>query len=155
RKRDTIWCESRADGIVRMGEGAPPGSAPAGCSDSLRPEDDGFGVFLLSQGVPQQWTAEDRKYMEEALRLARLGLGTASPNPMVGAVVVNEGRIVGTGYHERPGRPHAEAVALEAAGEKARGATLYVTLEPCSHYGRTPPCADLIIQRGVRRVVAA
>lgn len=112
-------------------------------------------MFLLSQGVPQQWTAEDRKYMEEALRLARLGLGTASPNPMVGAVVVNEGRIVGTGYHERPGRPHAEAVALEAAGEKARGATLYVTLEPCSHYGRTPPCADLIIQRGVRRVVAA
>lgn len=93
--------------------------------------------------------------MDEALRLASLGLGLTSPNPAVGAVCVRDGQIVGSGYHARAGGPHAEVVALEAAGDAARGATLYVTLEPCSHYGRTPPCADLCIQAGLSRVVIA
>ena len=93
--------------------------------------------------------------MREALKLARRGAGTASPNPMVGAVIVSGGRLVGSGYHVRPGAPHAEALALEEAGPAARGATLYVTLEPCAHWGRTPPCTEAIIGGGIRRVVAA
>ena len=93
--------------------------------------------------------------MRRALELARRGLGLVSPNPLVGAVVVRDGEVVGEGWHEGPGRPHAEAVALQAAGEAARGATLYVTLEPCAHYGRTPPCTPLVRDAGIVRVVAA
>lgn len=93
--------------------------------------------------------------MREALALARRGAGTASPNPMVGAVVVDGGRIVGRGYHLRPGTAHAEVAALDDAGPLARGATLYTTLEPCDHHGRTPPCTEAIIRAGLRRVVAA
>ena len=93
--------------------------------------------------------------MERALDLAERGRGTTRPNPIVGAVVVRDGEIVGEGWHERAGGPHAEVVALEAAGARARGATLYVTLEPCMHHGRTPPCADAVIAAGVFRVVAA
>ncbi|MCX7805431.1 MAG: bifunctional diaminohydroxyphosphoribosylaminopyrimidine deaminase/5-amino-6-(5-phosphoribosylamino)uracil reductase RibD [Planctomycetota bacterium] len=92
-------------------------------------------------------------YMEEALRLAARGRGRTSPNPMVGAVIVKNGRVVGRGWHERFGGPHAEANALEAAGWRARGASLYVTLEPCAHYGKTPPCTEAIIRAGVRRVI--
>ena len=91
--------------------------------------------------------------MRRALRLAKRG--RTSPNPMVGAVVVRDGRIVGEGFHPRAGDPHAETFALSAASEAARGGTLYVTLEPCCHYGRTPPCTKAIIQAGVARVVAA
>ena len=97
----------------------------------------------------------DEELMREALALARLGSRTTSPNPMVGAVIVAGGRIVGRGYHVRPGCPHAEVMALSDAGPAARGATLYVTLEPCAHWGRTPPCTEAIIGHGVRRVVAA
>src|SRR2546425_13342672 len=93
--------------------------------------------------------------MRKAIALAANGLGLASPNPMVGAVVVAHGRVVGEGWHEGPGTPHAEAVALSRAGDRARGATLYITLEPCSHFGRTPPCAPLVSRSGVARVVAA
>ena len=94
--------------------------------------------------------------MTRALRLAAKGLGTASPNPMVGAIVVNRGRIVGQGFHLRPGLPHAEILALRRAGKRARGASLYVTLEPCCHLTkRTPPCVPAVIQSGVRRVVIA
>lgn len=93
--------------------------------------------------------------MRRALRLARRAAGRTSPNPMVGAVVVRDGRVVGEGYHARAGAPHAEAHALRAAGAEAAGATLYVTLEPCDHHGRTPPCTEAIIAAGVRRVVAA
>ncbi|RMD79722.1 MAG: bifunctional diaminohydroxyphosphoribosylaminopyrimidine deaminase/5-amino-6-(5-phosphoribosylamino)uracil reductase RibD, partial [Gammaproteobacteria bacterium] len=93
--------------------------------------------------------------MARALRLAERGLYTAHPNPRVGCVLVREGRVVGEGWHCRPGGPHAEVVALEAAGEAARGATCYVTLEPCAHQGRTPPCADALVRAGVARVVAA
>jgi diaminohydroxyphosphoribosylaminopyrimidine deaminase/5-amino-6-(5-phosphoribosylamino)uracil reductase len=92
--------------------------------------------------------------LELALELAERGRGTTHPNPVVGAVVVNERAVVGTGWHERAGGPHAEVVALEQAGESARGATLYVTQEPCSHHGRTPPCAPRVIEAGVARVVA-
>ena len=91
-------------------------------------------------------------FMARALELAREGAGHTSPNPAVGAIVVRDDRIVGEGRHEGPGTPHAEAAALEAAGEAARGATLYVTLEPCCHQGRTPPCTDAIVRAGVAEV---
>ncbi len=90
-----------------------------------------------------------------ALELAEMGRGTTSPNPMVGAMVVAGGEVVGDGFHERAGGPHAEVGAIAMAGEKARGATLYVTLEPCAHQGRTPPCADLIVRAGISTVVMA
>ena len=95
------------------------------------------------------------RFMQHALGLARKGTGLASPNPMVGCVVVREGQIVGEGFHQYEWRDHAEIVALKSAGEKARGATLYVTLEPCNHTGRTGPCTEAIIAAGVQRVVAA
>ncbi len=97
----------------------------------------------------------DQRYMERALRLAARGIGRTRPNPVVGCVIVADGKVVGRGFHMRAGEPHAEVFALEDAGEKARGATAYVTLEPCSHTGRTPPCAEALIAAGVKRVVAA
>ncbi|RMU76537.1 Riboflavin biosynthesis protein RibD [Pseudomonas syringae pv. apii] len=99
--------------------------------------------------------ALDVHYMARALELARKGLYSTHPNPRVGCVIVREGRIVGEGWHARAGEPHAEVHALRQAGELARGATAYVTLEPCSHQGRTPPCADALIEAGLTRVVAA
>src|SRR5207248_10343160 len=93
--------------------------------------------------------------MAEALELARQGLGRSSPNPAVGAIIVRDGKIVGRGFHTWAGIDHAEVVALRQAGEAARGATLYVTLEPCSHQGRTKPCIEAIIQSGVSHVIAA
>lgn len=98
---------------------------------------------------------EDLRFMEQALALAALGEGRASPNPRVGCLLVRDGQVVGRGYHEFPGAPHAEARAAERAGPMAKGATAYVTLEPCAHFGRTPPCSDLLVEIGVRRVVAA
>jgi diaminohydroxyphosphoribosylaminopyrimidine deaminase/5-amino-6-(5-phosphoribosylamino)uracil reductase len=97
----------------------------------------------------------EAQFLERALELAERGRGTTAPNPVVGAVVVRGGKVVGEGWHERAGEPHAEVVALRAAGEEAQGATLYVTLEPCAHHGRTPPCADAVAAAGVARVVAA
>lgn len=97
----------------------------------------------------------DQQHMAEALRLAAMGLYTATPNPRVGCVIVRDGEAVGTGWHEKTGGPHAEVLALRAAGARARGATAYVSLEPCSHHGRTPPCVDALIEAGVARVVAA
>ena len=97
----------------------------------------------------------DAEYMRRALALAQQGWGQTAPNPMVGAVVVREGALVGEGYHARYGEAHAEIVALKAAGEKARGATMYVTLEPCNHFGKTPPCTEAILQARVTRVVIA
>lgn len=93
--------------------------------------------------------------MRRALDLARQGWGQTAPNPMVGAVLVRDGRVAGEGFHAKYGNAHAESVALAAAGDQARGATLYVTLEPCAHQGHTPPCADAIVQAGVARVVMA
>ncbi len=92
--------------------------------------------------------------LERALELAERGRGTTHPNPVVGAVLVRDGEVVGEGWHERTGGPHAELVALEKAGAQARGATLYVTMEPCAHHGTTPPCADAVLAAGVAKVVA-
>src|ERR1051325_8890276 len=97
----------------------------------------------------------DAEFMREALALARQGRAQASPNPMVGAVVVRDGTVVGRGFHTYAGLRHAEIIALEEAGERARGATVYINLEPCAHHGRTPPCADALVAAGVARVVAA
>ena len=92
--------------------------------------------------------------LERALELAERGRGTTHPNPVVGAVLVRDGETVGEGWHERKGGPHAEVVALDAAGERARGATLYVTMEPCTHHGTTPPCTEAVLSAGVAKVVA-
>ncbi len=97
----------------------------------------------------------DERFMRRALGQAARGLGDTNPNPLVGCVVVGGGRVVGDGFHERAGGPHAEVTALGRAGRRARGSTLYVNLEPCAHHGRTPPCAPLVVAAGVRRVVAA
>jgi diaminohydroxyphosphoribosylaminopyrimidine deaminase/5-amino-6-(5-phosphoribosylamino)uracil reductase len=97
----------------------------------------------------------DHEHLARALELAERGRGGTAPNPVVGAVLVRDGFVVGEGWHERAGGPHAEVVALDAAGEDARGATLFVSLEPCAHHGRTPPCADALVAAGVARVVAA
>jgi diaminohydroxyphosphoribosylaminopyrimidine deaminase/5-amino-6-(5-phosphoribosylamino)uracil reductase len=101
------------------------------------------------------FTAADHAFMARALQLARRGLNTTTPNPRVGCVVVRAGEVVGEGWHERAGEPHAEVHALRAAGARAAGATAYVSLEPCSHHGRTPPCAEALVAAGLVRVVAA
>ena len=101
------------------------------------------------------FTPQDHFYMSRALQLARNGLYTTHPNPRVGCVIVQDNKIVGEGWHERAGEPHAEVHALRQAGAAAKPATAYVTLEPCSHYGRTPPCALALVQAGVSKVIAA
>ena len=101
------------------------------------------------------WTDLDRAMMSRALALAQQGLYTTDPNPRVGCVLVREGGIVGEGWHVRAGEAHAEPAALAAAGDRARGATAYVSLEPCNHQGRTPPCTDALIAAGVARVIYA
>ena len=102
-----------------------------------------------------KFSAFDEAAMRRALELAQRGLYTTQPNPRVGAVLARDEEIVGEGWHERAGEPHAEPIAIRAAGDRARGATAYVTLEPCSHHGRTPPCVDVLLAAGVRRVVYA
>lgn len=97
----------------------------------------------------------DKFYLREAIRLAKKGIGKTSPNPAVGAVIVRNNRVVGKGWHKKAGLPHAEIEALAKAGRLAKGATLYVNLEPCSHYGRTPPCTEAIIRAGIHRVVCS
>jgi len=101
------------------------------------------------------YSPADHLYMVQALRLAEQGMYTTMPNPRVGCVIVNNSEVVGTGAHLRAGEPHAEVLALRAAGERARGADVYVTLEPCSHHGRTPPCAEALVGAGVKRVISA
>jgi len=126
-----------------MGEDG--GTAAGGCPSCLFPH------RRLEIGSD----VSDEAYMERAIELARRGSGMVSPNPMVGAVVVSGGAVVGEGSHEGPGLPHAEVVALDRAGERARGATLFTSLEPCDHYGRTPPCTEAIVRAGIARVVSA
>jgi diaminohydroxyphosphoribosylaminopyrimidine deaminase/5-amino-6-(5-phosphoribosylamino)uracil reductase len=112
--------------------------------------------LALSESLLEKMNSADEKYMRMALRLAEKARGRTSPNPMVGAVVVKDGKIISRGWHRKAGEPHAEAIALKKAGAAAEGATLYVTLEPCSHTGkRTPPCSPLVIQSGITRVVVA
>src|SRR5690606_31892533 len=113
----------------------------------------GHGLCQTPPMMP--FDATDHALMARALRLAERGLYSARPNPMVGCVIAHGGEVVGEGWHPRTGEPHAEAFALRQAGERARGATAYVTLEPCAHHGRTPPCADALAEAGVARVVAA
>jgi diaminohydroxyphosphoribosylaminopyrimidine deaminase/5-amino-6-(5-phosphoribosylamino)uracil reductase len=110
---------------------------------------------MATEPASPHFSASDSAYMARALQLARRGLYTTHPNPRVGCVIVRDGAIVGEGCHLRAGEPHAEVHALRAAGERARGAIAYVTLEPCSHHGRTPPCSDALLEAGVARVVAA
>jgi diaminohydroxyphosphoribosylaminopyrimidine deaminase / 5-amino-6-(5-phosphoribosylamino)uracil reductase len=98
-------------------------------------------------------TSNDRTMIQRCLELARQAAGRTAPNPMVGSVIVKDGVVIGEGFHPKAGEPHAEVFALRAAGAEAQGATLYVNLEPCSHHGRTPPCADAVIQAGIARVV--
>jgi len=109
----------------------------------------------MNAALATPWSDADRLSMARALQLAERGLCTTDPNPRVGCVLVRNGRIVGEGFHAIAGGPHAETLALEAAGEAARGATAYVTLEPCDHHGRTPPCSEALIEAGVARVVYA
>jgi diaminohydroxyphosphoribosylaminopyrimidine deaminase / 5-amino-6-(5-phosphoribosylamino)uracil reductase len=109
----------------------------------------------VTVGAAERADARERTYMARALALAERGACTTDPNPRVGCVLVREGEIVGEGYHRRAGEPHAERHALTAARERARGAVAYVTLEPCCHFGRTPPCTEALIEAGVARVVAA
>jgi diaminohydroxyphosphoribosylaminopyrimidine deaminase / 5-amino-6-(5-phosphoribosylamino)uracil reductase len=109
----------------------------------------------LSHVAKSKQATDDAKWMDRALELARRGEALSGPNPMVGAVLVKNGRVVGEGFHTYQKIKHAEIIALESARKKSRGATLYINLEPCSHHGRTPPCAKALIEAGVRRVVAA
>ncbi|HXD51764.1 MAG TPA: bifunctional diaminohydroxyphosphoribosylaminopyrimidine deaminase/5-amino-6-(5-phosphoribosylamino)uracil reductase RibD, partial [Burkholderiales bacterium] len=95
--------------------------------------------------------AVDQEFMRRALQLAQRGLYTTTPNPRVGCVIVRDGAVIGEGWHERAGGPHAEVSALQAAGARARGATAYVSLEPCHHHGRTPPCDEALIATGIKR----
>jgi diaminohydroxyphosphoribosylaminopyrimidine deaminase/5-amino-6-(5-phosphoribosylamino)uracil reductase len=113
--------------------------------------------LLCKAGALETMADDDlaRQCMSRALELAERGRGYVEPNPLVGAVIVRAGQVVGEGWHERFGGPHAEVNALAAAGEKARGGTLYVTLEPCCHHGKTPPCTDALLAAGIERVVAA
>ena len=127
---------------------------------ALRPASTCVGVVEKSLGLKtktvakrRSLTSDDEQFMQLALRLASRGVGYTSPNPMVGAVVVKDGQLVGKGYHQEAGTPHAEVHALRDAGSEATGATLYVTLEPCNHQGRTPPCTEAILNSGVGRVV--
>lgn len=110
---------------------------------------------MNSNAVSDAQAIDDIRYMSEALRLAQRGLYTSQPNPRVGCVIVKDGVIVGEGFHARAGGPHAEVVALKQAGPRAYGAVAYVTLEPCAHHGRTPPCANELVIAGITRVVAA
>jgi diaminohydroxyphosphoribosylaminopyrimidine deaminase/5-amino-6-(5-phosphoribosylamino)uracil reductase len=108
-------------------------------------------IFIT--GIEIMLRNDDKRWMKRTLRLAEKGRGRTSPNPMVGAVLVKDGEKVGEGYHARAGENHAEIVALKTAGGEARGATLYINLEPCSHFGKTPPCAPALIEAGIKRVV--
>lgn len=121
----------------------PPDSSPRQSVDTI----------ATDEGI--EWLPDDYRHMARALMLARRGLYGADPNPRVGCVLVREGQVIGEGWHERAGEPHAEVNALEAAGDRARGATAYVTLEPCCHHGRTPPCTDALLNAGIIRMVAA
>lgn len=109
--------------------------------------------FELQSPVKAVGTEFDRAMMRRCLELARRALGLTSPNPMVGAVIVKNGEIIGEGFHPKAGEPHAEVFALKAAGDNAHGATIYVSLEPCNHYGRTPPCSEALVAAGVAKVV--
>ncbi|MBD2693100.1 bifunctional diaminohydroxyphosphoribosylaminopyrimidine deaminase/5-amino-6-(5-phosphoribosylamino)uracil reductase RibD [Anabaena catenula] len=134
-----------------------PAVAPADASSPKDTQENQLlGQSVISVDIPAQemvGSEFDSRIMQRCIELARRALGRTSPNPLVGAVVVKDGEIVGEGFHPRAGEPHAEVFALKAAGDSARGATIYVSLEPCNHYGRTPPCSEGLINAGVSKVV--
>lgn len=136
--------EGDSNGLVNM-----PGGDLRAFVFRMKISSDGCGHLVKAL------TTEDIAFMQEALCLAKSGMGTVSPNPMVGAIIVKDNTVIGRGYHRRAGTEHAEILALREAGDLAHGATLYVTLEPCVHYGRTPPCVGEIIRSGIGRVVVA
>src|SRR5437763_7936291 len=144
------WCRAGRRGRCgARGRGAAaPGAVRAARGDAAAGDRAGSVAGGPAVPVPRRLVS-----LERALELAERGRGTTHPNPLVGAVVVRDGEVVGEGWHERVGGPHAEVVALEMAGARARGATLYVTMEPCTHHGRTPPCVDRVLEAGVARVV--
>lgn len=111
------------------------------------------GYSQSNDNIGDQVSEFDRAMMQKCLELARQALGKTAPNPLVGAVVVKDGEIIGTGFHPGAGQPHAEVFALREAGEQAKGSTVYVSLEPCNHYGRTPPCSEALVKAGVEKVV--
>ncbi|WP_016949914.1 bifunctional diaminohydroxyphosphoribosylaminopyrimidine deaminase/5-amino-6-(5-phosphoribosylamino)uracil reductase RibD [Anabaena sp. PCC 7108] len=138
-----------------MNNSPPVASADASSSKDTQ-ENQLLGQSVISVDIPAPkmvGSEFDSRMMERCIELARRALGRTSPNPLVGAVVVKDGEIVGEGFHPRAGEPHAEVFALKAAGDSARGATIYVSLEPCNHYGRTPPCSEGLINAGVSKVV--
>lgn len=112
-----------------------------------------WDALMISNAVGKGETVTDRFYMSRAIELARKGIGWTNPNPIVGAVIVKDGRIIGEGYHAKCGEYHAERNAIASLKESAKGATIYVTLEPCCHHGKTPPCTDAILEQGISRVV--
>ena len=107
----------------------------------------------MTSNLNEVGTAFDHKMMRRCIELAQKAVGQTAPNPMVGAVVVKDGEIIGEGFHPGAGQPHAEVFALREAGEAAKGATIYVSLEPCNHYGRTPPCSLAVVEAGLAKVV--
>jgi diaminohydroxyphosphoribosylaminopyrimidine deaminase/5-amino-6-(5-phosphoribosylamino)uracil reductase len=111
------------------------------------------GGYLNNDNIDDRVSEFDRAMMQKCLELARQALGKTAPNPLVGSVIVKDGEIIGTGFHPGAGQPHAEVFALREAGEQAKGATIYVSLEPCNHYGRTPPCSEALVKAGVAKVV--
>ncbi|VFQ98745.1 unnamed protein product [Cuscuta campestris] len=129
---------------IKMASGSPKSSRNGGRC---------VVVNVMSEGSQRDNDNDDGFYIRRCVELARKAVGFTSPNPMVGCVIVKDGRIVGEGYHPRAGQPHAEVFALRDAGSMAQDATAYVSLEPCNHYGRTPPCADALIKAKVRKVV--
>lgn len=133
-----------ADSLLSLSPSSATGEESGRVPDDPDPEERGGA-----------WSSADYRHMARALTLARRGLTSTDPNPRVGCVLVRDDHVVGEGWHERAGEPHAEAIALDAAGARARGATAYVTLEPCCHHGRTPPCTDALLSAGVARMVAA
>ena len=161
-----IRCDSEADSIVWMEEDETRDRKYPGVGDllwiamaiqSFVLNSCGSQFFALNHGVPGFFIGgglmQDEVYMQEALQLAEKGCGWVAPNPMVGAVIVKDGRVIGRGWHERYGQPHAERNALANCSASPYGATMYVTLEPCCHYGKQPPCVEAIIAAGLRRVV--
>src|SRR6201993_5171611 len=137
----------RANWGCRFGSSAPASRSTTSCHLTRRLTPIRFSIDTVN--------SHDLHFMEHALDLARKGIGLASPNPTVGCVIVKDGAILAEGFHQYDWKDHAEILALKQAGERARGATLYVTLEPCNHTGRTGPCTEAIIAAGVSRVVAA
>src|ERR1700752_3483023 len=147
RPRAASWWPSRGTWACRFALWAPASKLTTSCHSTPR--------RTRIRSSTNTVNNHDLHFMEHALDLARKGVGLASPNPTVGCVVVKDGAILGEGFHQYDWKDHAEIVALKQAGDRARGATLYVTLEPCNHIGRTGPCTEAIVAAGVSRVVVA